>query len=139
MSFNTLRNAIKTKLDSIPELKFVDDKHHYAIPGYPAVTFEPSGIQSEEITASDNKRTYIFTLWVHQIMLRNGRDEAIRRLLIAIDAIKNSFDPDYNLGGNADMCSPIETKVIGEYEEGNSAVKFALIEYACTLEEQVTS
>ena len=61
MSFNTLRNAIKTKLDSIPELKFVDDKHHYAIPGYPAVTFEPSGIQSEEITASDNKRTYILS------------------------------------------------------------------------------
>lgn len=137
MSFNSFRTAIATKLGTITELAFVDDKHHTDITGYPAATFEPVRLENEFFTSSDNKRLYQFTILVHQEMDTIGRDEAIRILDATVDAIKSAFDTDYTLGGVVDYMDPI-TVDFGEYEEGNASVKVAIIRVAGTAEEQVT-
>lgn len=137
MSFNSFRTAISTKLGTITELAFVDDKHHTDITGYPAATFEPVRLENEFYTSSDNKRLYQFTILVHQEMDTIGRDEAIRILDATVDAIKSAFDTDYTLGGVVDYMDPI-TVDFGEYEEGNASVKVAIIRVAGTAEEQVT-
>jgi hypothetical protein len=138
MSFTSLRTAIMTKLGTITQLAFVDDKHHTDITGYPAATFEPVKLENEFYTSSDNKRLYQFTILVHQEMDTIGRDEAIRILDATVDAIKSAFDTDYTLGGVVDYMDPI-TVDFGEYEEGNASVKVAIIRVAGTAEEQVTT
>lgn len=138
MSFNSFRTAIMTKLGTITQLAFVDDKHHTDITGYPAATFEPVRLGNEFYTSSDNKRQYQFTILVHQEMDTIGRDEAVRILDAAVDAIKSAFDTDYTMGGAVDYMDPI-TVDFGEYEEGNASVKVAIIRVAGTVEEQVTT
>ena len=138
MSFNSFRTAISTKLNTITQLAFVDDKHHTDITGYPAATFEPVRLDNEFYTSSDNKRKYQFTVIVHQELNTIGRDEAIRILDTTVDAIKSAFDTDYTLGGAVDYIDPI-TVDFGEYEEGNASVKVAIIRISGTVEEQVTT
>lgn len=138
MSFNSFRTAISTKLNTITQLAFVDDKHHTDITGYPAATFEPVRLDNEFYTSSDNKRKYQFTVIVHQEINTIGRDEAIRILDATVDAIKSAFDTDYTLGGAVDYMDPI-TVDFGEYEEGNASVKVAIIRISGTVEEQVTT
>lgn len=138
MSFNSFRTAISTKLNTITQLAFVDDKHHTDITGYPAATFEPVRLDNEFYTSSDNKRKYQFTVIVHQELNTIGRDEAIRILDTTVDAIKSAFDTDYTLGGAVDYMDPI-TVDFGEYEEGNASVKVAIIRISGTVEEQVTT
>lgn len=138
MSFNSFRTAISTKLNTITQLAFVDDKHHTDITGYPAATFEPVRLDNEFYTSSDNKRKYQFTVIVHQEINTIGRDEAIRILDATVDAIKSAFDTDYTLGGAVDYIDPI-TVDFGEYEEGNASVKVAIIRISGTVEEQVTT
>lgn len=138
MSFNSFRTAISTKLNTITQLAFVDDKHHTDITGYPAATFEPVRLDNEFYTSSDNKRKYQFTVIVHQEINTIGRDEAIRILDATVDAIKSTFDTDYTLGGAVDYMDPI-TVDFGEYEEGNASVKVAIIRISGTVEEQVTT
>lgn len=127
-----------TKLSTITQLAFVDDKHHTDITGYPAATFEPVRLENEFYTSSDNKRMYQFTILVHQEIDTIGRDEAVRILNAAVDAIKSAFDTDYTLGGVVDYMDPI-TVEFTEYEEGNASVKVAILRVAGTSEELVTT
>lgn len=136
MSFNTLRTAISTKLNTVTQLAFVDDKHHTDMTGYPAATFEPVRLDNEFYTSSDNKRTYVFTVLIHQEINTIGRDEAVRILDGAVDAVKTAFDTDYTLGGAADYLDPI-TVDYTEYVEGNASTLVAILRLACTTEEQI--
>lgn len=138
MSFNSIRTAIKTKLDAVTHLSFVDDKHHTDMTGYPAATFEPVRLENDFYTSSDNKRVYVFTILVHQEIDTIGRDEAVRILDAAVDAVKTAFDGDYTLGGAVDYLDPI-TVEYSEYVEGAASVKVAILRLAGTCEEQVTS
>jgi len=138
MSFNSIRTAISTKLNNVTQLAFVDDKHHTDMAGYPAATFEPARLENEFYTSSDNKRSYTFTILIHQEMDTAGRDEAVRILDAAVDAVKSAFDSDYTLGGAVDYLDPI-TVEYSEYVEGAASVKVAILRLAGICEEQVTS
>jgi len=138
MSFNSIRTAISTKLNTVTQLAFVDDKHHTDMTGYPAATFEPVRLDNEFYTSSDNKRAYQFTILIHQEIDTIGRDEAVRILDAAVDAVKSAFDTDYTLGGVVDYMEAI-TVDFSEYVEGNASTKVAILKLVCVSEEIVTS
>lgn len=136
MSFTTLRTAIMTKLGTITQLAFVDDKHHSNMTGYPAATFETRGLENIVYTNRDNLRTYQFDIILHQEIFVSGRDEAMRRLNLVIDAVIASFDADYTLGGAIHFAKPLPVEK-GEYVTGNGPCFYALMRYECVVEENV--
>lgn len=137
MSFNTIRSAIYTKLTGVSELAFVDDKHHVDMSGYPAATFEPVRLDNEFYTSSDNKRSYVFTIIIHQEIDTIGRDEAVRILDAAVDAVKTAFDTDYTLSSTVDYLEPI-TVDYTEYVEGNASTLAAVLRLSAVKEEQIS-
>lgn len=137
IGFTGLRTVIKAKLDTITQFAFVDDKHHDQMSGYPAVTFETDSFSSEPYTNTDNLNRYKFSIYLHQEMAVSGRDEAMRRLNLAIDAIIAAFNSDYNLGNNISFSKDPEiTK--GEYGSGAAASFYALMIYEAVVEESRT-
>lgn len=135
MGFTSIRAAINTKLLAITELAAVYRYHTFDMEKYPAATFEPSELASEFYTNSDDKNVYVFTIIIHQQIPPQGRDESLRRLLVAVDAVKIALAADYNLGGVVDR-SNTTAVTFGQYVEGNSTVKFASFRYECMAEER---
>lgn len=132
MSFTTLRPVIKTKLDGIDELAYVNDFHTMETDGYPMATFEPSGHENSMISDSDNFRAHTFDIIVQQEMENIGRDEAVRILAAAVDAIITAFDEDLTLGGATQWCTPIPSAWGTTNVEG--AVMYATMQLVCNSE-----
>lgn len=133
MSFTTMRPEVKTKLDGITELATVYDYHAFNFSGFPAATFEPSGHEADFITVDDNVRTYGFEVIIWQEIEKVGRDEAVRILAAAVDAVVTAFDGDYNLNGTADFCLAVPS-VWGEATTGEGATLFATLNLQCRKE-----
>lgn len=129
MSWIPIRTAIKTKLDTLvgPGLLIgmVDDKFHNKISSYPAVMFEPSSDPGEFFTNSENMHVYTYEFVVVQEFESNGmgRDEAIRILGNAVDAVVNAFDNYQQLGGACDYTEA----VTGEWFTANAGNGMALV------------
>lgn len=113
MSWTTLRSTIKTKLDTLTGsgqvLGMVDDKFHNQITAWPVCMFEPSADPSGFFTNTENMHIYTFEMVVMQEMesAGTGRDEAIRILAGAVDAIVSAFDNYQTLGGACEYTEPV--------------------------------
>lgn len=138
MTFASLRSTIRTKLGTVSDLQVVEDKHTSNLSGFPAATFEPSGNENVFLTNAENQRRYAFDIIIHQEVTKAGRDEAIRILGEAVDAVISAFDTDFNLGSTVDWCFPIPS-AWGEYKSGNATVKYAMITLICVTNAQVVS
>lgn len=134
MSFISLKTAIKNKLDTLKgddqPLVEVYDEHTTELAGFPCATFEPSDLESDFETTTQNFRRYIFRLVIHQEMGKVGRGEAVRILAQAIDLIIDAFDQDYSLGGACNFCNATPS-MFGEYETAKGIIKFAEIKLVC--------
>lgn len=138
MSFSSIRSLISAKLDTVSNLQFVDDKHSMELTGFPAATFEPSNNENVFFTNAENMRSYAFDIVIHQEMTKAGRDSAINILCSTVDAVITAFDTDYNLSGNVDFCQALPSKW-GEYTNGSSTVKWAMLTIVCVKTAQVVS
>lgn len=131
MSFSTLRNTIKTKLDTITKLAAVFDEHVANSGGqFPFATFEPSDLENDYLTNKENIRNYGFRIVIHQEMQNIGRSEALRILLAVVDDIIDAFDQDYDLGGSVAWVSAVPAN-FGEYGEGTGTTMYAEIKLSC--------
>ena len=119
--FTSIRNYITTKLTTITAIQYSDNCHHYKLPGYPAVTFEPSSGTNEVFNTKDNLRGYAFDFYV-QCEMTNGRDNAVKVMCIVLDALLDSFDSDYTLGGLLDYSIPMQVESVVAYENGDGPV-----------------
>ena len=125
MSWIAIRTAIKTKLDTVPGLGMVDDKFHTDITSYPAVMFEPSADPSGFFTNTENKHVYTYEFFIVQEFesTGTGRDQAIRILGNAVDAVVDAFDSYQTLGGACDYTEA----VTGDWFTANAANGMALV------------
>lgn len=130
MTFQVIRPLILTKLQSISDIQFADDKHSSNLTGFPAATFEPSGNENIYLTNAENQRKYIFDIIIHQEITKAGRDEAIRILGETVDAVITAFDIDYRLTNNVDFCMALPSKW-GEYTSGSATIKYATLTLIC--------
>ena len=132
--FTTIRTAIKTKLDTLTgvgqPIAFVYDEHRTKLTGYPAITVEPSDMESDFATTIENQRTYIFRIIIHQEIEKVGRSKAIDILCNATDKVITTFDADITLGGAVNFLNATPS-VWGEYGEGAGIVKYAEIMLRC--------
>lgn len=130
MSFTIIRPLILTKLQGVSQIQFADDKHSSNLTGFPAATFEPSGSENIYLTNAENQRRYAFDIILHQEITKAGRDEAVRILAAAVDAVITAFDTDYRLTNNVDFCMAIPSKW-GEYPSGSGSIMYAMMTLVC--------
>lgn len=106
-TFQNIKNAIHGKLQGMTgdgqPFSFVYPYHKLGVAGYPAATFEQSGITSEIITTDENYRVYSFSIAIQQEISTTTREEGVtirdNATVLLIDAI----DSDWTLGGLCDI------------------------------------
>jgi hypothetical protein len=106
-TFTALRAKIKSELDAITELAFVDDIHHENITGFPAVTFDIADENSAFLTNKENLRTVAFSINIYQEIKTIGKEEAKRILDETADIVIDKFEKNFNLDGVVDWCIPL--------------------------------
>jgi hypothetical protein len=130
----TIKNAIKDKLDTLKGsgqlLYEVHDFHKGEFGGFPAVTFEPSDVESDFENTAQNMRKYVFRIVIHQEIKTAGLDNSVDILADAVDAVINAFDSDYKLGNNVDWleAAPADWN---RYESPAGLVRTAEIRLVC--------
>ena len=132
--FTTIRTAIKTKLNTLTgtgqPIAFVYPVHKAKIKGYPAITFEPSDMESDFATTVENQRVYIFRIAIHQEIEKVGEEKSTDILTNAVDKVITAFDTDITLGGAVDFLNAVPV-AWGEYKAGVGMVKIAEIVLRC--------
>lgn len=134
MSLVNIRAKIKSKLDerkgTSQPLVEVYQEHRTDFGGYPVATFEPSDIESDYETNTQNYRNYIFRIVLHQEIEKIGKDQAIGILSSLVDTLIQDFEEDWSLGGVVDQCNAIPLN-FGLYDEGAGKVLYAEIKLEC--------
>lgn len=134
MGLVSIRAKIKEKLDALTgdgqPLAEVYQEHRTDFGGYPVATFEPSDIESDFETNTQNYRNYIFRIVLHQEIEKTGRDNAIGILSSLIDTLIQDFEEDWSLGGTVDQCDAMPLN-LGLYDEGAGKVLYAEIKLEC--------
>ena len=134
MSFVSIRAKIKEKLDNRvgdgEPLVNAYQEHRTNFSGFPVATFEPSDLESDYETTTQNYRNYIFRIVLHQEIESVGRDTAIGILASLVDTLVQDFDEDWSLGGVVDMVQAVPLN-FGIYDEGNGETMFAELKLEC--------
>lgn len=130
--YSTLKNAIKTHLESISGIQVVYGYEKGELAGYPCaiVTLDSIGTRIESTT--EDERKYSFKVKVLQEMVDDGAgaEEAESRVEALIDTILDTFEDDYTLSGN---CFKTEIEgVVGYVDRGYAmrVLEFTLNCYA---------
>lgn len=98
MSFNALRNAITTKLQSVSNISTV--KNYPAEPkrgSLPMATVTPSEAESDYETTVENQRTYGFVIRLFYETKQGGTSNAVDALEGLVDEVVDAFDGDPQL------------------------------------------
>lgn len=133
--FQNLRPLILTKLLGVSALVTALDYHSEDTTGYPYATFEPSNLQNNYFTTSDNLREYAFDIIIFQEMKTAGRDAAIENLCKAVDAVVTAFDTDSTLTQSG-YCQYVRALPAewGEYVNKAGPIKYAKLTLVCGIE-----
>lgn len=130
MSWTSIRPVIKTTLEGVSNLAFVDDKHHSDLTGFPAATFELDREENNFLTNAENLRKVTVKIILHQEISVAGRDEAERILGAAMDAVVAAFEASYSLGGTVDYCTPMSGNK-GVYQSGSASILYNELSIDC--------
>jgi len=101
MSFEPLRDKIKTILEGIDSIQYVYSYPTEDYDGYPCAIIRSMRNESDYETTNDNIRTYIFAIYLIQESesTAKGRRQARRILEGLSDEIVDTFDKDELLSG----------------------------------------
>lgn len=136
MSFSSLRSAIHTKLLTLTgagqPLACAYPYHHLGVSGYPAATFEPSALESQISTTTENMREYAFDIVLSQELSIVSRDEALTILCNASDTLIALFDSDYTLSGACDISRALPAE-FGEIVGEDGAILYARLQLKCSI------
>ena len=99
MAFENIRNKIKSKLESIDSIQEVFDYPTMEFKGYPATVVVTDRLESAFETTTQNRRVYIFKVFVFQQTKVMGLQKARRIIEGVVDDIIEAFDKDQLLSG----------------------------------------
>lgn len=77
--------------------------HKLGVQGYPAASFESSGITSEITTTKDNFRVYSFDIVIQQEISTTSREDGVQIRDDATIKLIDAIDLDWTLGGLCDL------------------------------------
>lgn len=140
MSLVAIKTKIKAKLDAQSgagkPIGYVYAEHRTDFDGYPAVTFEPSDVEVDYETNTQDLRKYAFRIICWQQMEGLNRADAIDILAGLVDTLLDDFGTDFTLGGTCDY-SIIQPLSWGEYVSDVGIVKYAEIKLVCAKSEEI--
>jgi len=87
MSFEVIRNKLKNKLESIDSIQEVHAYPTETFNGFPAAVVASGRMESEFETTTENKRTYIFTIYIYQDIETKGVEKARRIIEGTVDDV----------------------------------------------------
>ena len=143
MSFVTIKDQIKVKLETIASIQEVHDFPHQDFGGFPAVTVRTVGNTSDYETTCENGELYTFALQCFQnIEGEVHTATAARRIMeVLCDTIRDAFDSDEFLTG---ISLPADRTMIGVlptvseiYETDNGKYVIADIEIAVQISKKI--
>jgi len=92
MAWESIRNKIVNILEGIDSIQEVQEFPSEEFNGFPVAQLETVRNESEFDTTNDNKRTYIFTIWILQDIAQSGMKKARRIIQGVVDDVMNAFD-----------------------------------------------
>lgn len=98
-TFETLRDAIVTRLQTITQIQQVQTDPDPNFTGYPAATVYPSNQESDYQNTEQNERVYAFIVAVFYETASTGVGDALTALYELVDLILDKFDQDPTLTG----------------------------------------
>ena len=110
--FILAKNAIKTILDGITNLKYVYSYEKGELAGYPGVTIYSAEYNPDWATADRDRDVYIYTIHLYQELSgeNRGAEEAEGIVDDALVAIIQAFQQNYRLNGTVDKLTIKATK-----------------------------
>lgn len=140
MSLVNIRAKIKAKLDAQTgagkPLKACYAEHRTNFGGYPVATFEPSAVENDYETTTQNMRKYVFRIILWQETEKAGRGVALDILASLVDTLIADFDNDFTLGGTVDYCNAVPA-LWGDWDSDTGIVKYAEIKLECNKSETI--
>jgi len=97
--FQPIFNQIKEKLEGISVIKEVHDFPTESFGGFPAAILKSIGNESEFQSTTENKRVYVFTIYLVDGIEEDNVRQARRVILGVVDTVMTSFDQDQLLSG----------------------------------------
>ena len=97
--FQSIRNQIKTKLEGIASIQEVRDYPSEEFGGFPAAMVTSTRNEGEFETTKENKRVYVFTIYLLEDVESKGARQARRIIEGVVDDVIESFDEDQLLTG----------------------------------------
>ena len=100
----TIKAKIKTKLQTIGEIKYVHSYEKADLQGFPAVTILGFTINDILEDTKTNLREYTFKVRIFQEIETTTAEKAEEIIDNLIDTIMNLFGTDFTLGGTCEGC-----------------------------------
>lgn len=99
MGFESIREKLKTKLRTISSIQQVEDFPNDQWGGYPAALITSARNESTFQTTIENKRTYVFAVFILQELETAGEQKARRIIEGVTDDVIEALDKDQLLTG----------------------------------------
>jgi len=119
MAFEHIREKIKEKLESIDSIQEVYDYPTEEFTGFPAAVVKSTRLEAEFQTTIENKRTYVFTVFLIQEIQSQGVKKARRIIEGVVDDVIDNFDKDQRLSGismpsgeEVIICYPVLSEIV---------------------------
>jgi len=113
--FSVIRDKIETKLGTISSIQEVKDFPSGNFSGFPAAMVTTTRNEAEFETTMENKRIYVFTVFLLQEIESQGESSARKIIEGVVDDVIKSFDEDERLTGlqaDLDTASSNETVIV---------------------------
>lgn len=94
MSYQSIRQSIKTLIDSVSGLADVKNKPTLNFSGYPAVTIVQQDFENQFLSRDENLRTYTFMVRVFYDSASGGVNNAVSNLETVVENITNKIDDE---------------------------------------------
>jgi len=112
MGFESIKNKIKTKLESVSSIQEVQDYPTQEFTGYPVAVVRPASMDADFETTTENKRIYRYIVSLYYEVEEVGLRKARRAIESCVDDIIETLDEDQQLNGIEDSLSSQETMII---------------------------
>lgn len=128
MSFQTLDTKLMAILNGLTgagqPLNFAYQGNVTDVEGYPCALLIKSDSASDYETTIENRRTYVYHVYILQEVESTGIEEADQILAETADLVMNALDADYTLSGTAIMVRAVPS-IWNNMQIGSGQAQFA--------------
>ena len=99
MAWVNIKSKVKDKLESISSIQEVHDYPTEEFNGFPVAVIETVRNESDFETTNENKRSYVFNIYLLQEIETKGVKKAREIIEEVVDDVMEAFDKDQRLSG----------------------------------------